>query len=401
MEVYVAGCTGQSALFDAWLRERPEASAGVRYTGVFIPGANRTDYAALHPEARMRSLFLAPEFRASFVAGRVEFMPQSYSAAWDWLSSQRFDLVLVQCAPRQQDHYSLGMACDFTPAVLAQAGCIAVHANPAMPSSAGPAIAAERVDYLADVELPLLRYDAGPVDAALRAVGARVAQLIPEGATLQFGLGRLQTAVLEALDQRGDLRVHSGMISDPLLAAHARGVFAPDGSDAPPITCGVALGSEDLYRFAASARHVAFAPVGHTHAQRTLSAIPRLHSINSVLEVDLYGQVNGEYLDGQLVSGAGGLSDFVRGARDAPEGRAILALGATARAGTRSRIVPRLTSPSVSLSRYDADLIVTEFGVADLADADLDRRAAALIAIAAPDHRQALQQAWQQGRSAL
>jgi acyl-CoA hydrolase len=187
------------------------------------------------------------------------------------------------------------------------------------------------------------------------------------------------------------------MISDPVLELIESGAIAEEGGapDRAPITTGLALGTQRLYEAVRSQPLICFAPVSHTHAIGTLGGIERLVAINSVLEVDLLGQANAEAINGRQVSAAGGLVDFIRGARLSPGGRAILALPSTARGGTVSRIVPRLEGGIVSVARGDIDLVVTEHGVADLRYRSLSGRAEALIAIAAPPLRPALQTAWE------
>ena len=137
-----------------------------------------------------------------------------------------------------------------------------------------------------------------------------------------------------------------------------------------------------------------FAPVPVTHGLATLAAIPRLCAINSAVEVDLLGQADAETVGGRAVSGVGGLGDFLRGAQASVGGLAVVALAASAQGGTVSRIVPRLSSGVVSAGRTEVGLVVTEHGVADLRRLDLDGRARALIAVAAPQHREGLERAW-------
>ena len=155
----------------------------------------------------------------------------------------------------------------------------------------------------------------------------------------------------------------------------------------------LALGTGALYE--AAPEHVHFREVGHTHDHGVLSAISGLTAINSALSVDLLGQVNGECLGGRQLSGVGGLPDFLRGARQAPGGRGIIALPACTPKG-ESRIVPMLPAGPVSLARVDADCIVSEHGIADLRHLDVHARARALIGIADPRHRDALEQAWRE-----
>jgi acyl-CoA hydrolase len=161
------------------------------------------------------------------------------------------------------------------------------------------------------------------------------------------------------------------------------------GQDA--VVAGVALGSQALY--AASQQCVSFREVGYTHQHAVLAGIPKLTAINSALSVDLLGQVNGEFLSGRQLSGVGGLPDFLQGARQSVGGQGIIALPASTPKG-ESRIVPMLPAGPVSVTRVDADCIVTEYGVAELRHLDVHARARALIAIAAPEHRESLERSW-------
>ena len=389
-EIYAPGCAGHSLLFQSWLEQAPERCAGLRFTGVHIPTVNRFDFAALHPRARQRSIFLSGDLRASWLAGRVDYLPLTYSGAWQWLSERAcFDVALVQVAPPDDDgQCSLGIACDFTPAVWRHATRVLAHVNPRMPRTHGPSIPWSRIDAVVEQEYSLLETPDPAPDPAMDAVAAQVANLVPDRATLQLGLGRLQSAVLGALRGRRGLRLHTGMVSDGLLGLIEDGALAaaPDA-----VVAGVALGTQALYR--AVAGQVRFREVGHTHDHDVLRSIPRLTAINSALSVDLLGQVNGEYLDGRQLSGVGGLPDFLRGARQAHEGRGIIALPAATPKG-ESRILPMLPSGPVSLSRIDADCIVSQHGVADLRHLDVHARAQAIIAIADPMHRESLQRAW-------
>src|SRR5690606_28993701 len=131
-EVYTAGCAGHSLLFEAWLQQAPERSAGVRFTGVHIPTVNRFDFASLHPGARQRTIFLSAELRDSWLAGRVDYLPMSYSATYQWLSqAAAFDVALVQVAPPDENgQCSLGVAADFPPAAWPRATRVLAHVNP-------------------------------------------------------------------------------------------------------------------------------------------------------------------------------------------------------------------------------------------------------------------------------
>ncbi len=408
--VYWPGCAGHSPLFERWLRDSPELAAGVWFCGMWIPGINRFDPTRLHADARASSFFMPPEFQHGWQRGATELLPLHYSEAVRWLGMPgRFDVALLHVAPPdEQGRCSLALAADFTPDVLAalhENATVLAHVNPLLPRTNGPSVAASRITAWVEAAVAPLTVEDGPPDADLDAVATQVAALVPDGATLQFGLGRLQAAVLARLAGHRRLRVHAGMVSDGLLALEAAGALAERSLSHPPVCAGVALGTPALYAAVADASLMRFAPVSFTHEQATLAALPRFTAINSALAVDLLGQVNCEVLSGRQVSGVGGLVDFLRGARASAGGLGIVA--ATAQVGgrdgmlARSRIVPLLPAGPVGVARQDVDTVVTEHGAAALRGLGADARAQALIAIAAPAQRESLQEAWHTLRRSL
>ncbi len=400
LNVYAPGLAGESGLMVDALRSQPEASAGVRYVGVWLPGINRVDYAGLHADARSTAFFIHPDLRASFDAGRIDFLPLSYFAVYAYLRDRApIDLALLHVSPPGEDgHCSVGVANDFTPAILPRARVKAAHVNPRMPRTRGAAtVAFDALDFVIEGAGPLLSDDPGS-DPDFDAIGRHIADVLPDGATLEVGVGRVQS-VLAAFTGKRNLALHTGAITTPVLRLVEAGAIAAR-DDA--VTTGVALGDDALYAFVADNPLVRFAPVGWTHDIGTLRAIERFVAINSVIEVDLLGQANAEMIGGRQVSSAGGITDFMRGARLSPGGFAIVALPSTARGGTVSRIVPDLADgAAVSVARGDMELVVTENGVADLRDKSVDERAAALIAVAAPQFRDALSASWRGRRSRM
>ena len=400
--VYWPGCAGASALFDAWFVARPQSAAGLNFCGVWIPGINTLDPGAWHPQARAETFFMTPELHGSWQRGAVDHRPWHYSAIARWMAEPgHFDVLLLQVAPPDaQGRCSLSIAADFAPIVLQalQAGAVVLaHVNPRLPSTAGPTVAVADITAWVEADMPLLTVAEGAPSAATQALAAQVADQVRNGDTLQFGLGRLQSAVQAALRSHRGLRLHSGMVSDGLLGLQQAGALAAVDGRGPPVTTGVALGSTALYAAMADAALVRFAPVSHTHDAGVLAAVPRLVSINAAFEVDLLGQVNAETLAGRQRSGSGGLVDFARGARASAHGRSLIAINATAGRGPGaqvSRIVPLLRAGPVSMARADVDTVVTEHGAAPLRHLGVDARAQALIGIAAPEHRDDLSRAW-------
>lgn len=400
LRVYAPGLAGESGFIVDALRSQPEASAGVRYIGVWLPGINRVDYAGLHPDARSTAFFVYPDLHASFAAGHLDFLPLSYFSVYAYLRDQAsVDLALLHLSPPGEDgRCSVGVANDFTPAILLKARVKVAHINPRMPRTRGAvSVAFDELDYVIEGTHPLLSDDPAN-DPDFDAIGRHIATILPDGATLEVGIGRVQS-IIAAFTGKRDLALHTGAITTPVLRLVESGALAARDH---AVTTGVALGDDTLYDFVADNPRVRFAPVGWTHDIGTLRGIERFVAINSVFEVDLLGQANAEMIGGRQVSSAGGITDFMRGARLSPGGIAIVALPSTARGGTVSRIVPRLDDGgAVSVARGDMELVVTEQGVADLRGKTIDERAHALIAVAAPRFRDELSATWRERRNRM
>lgn len=395
--LYVGGCSGDPVALADLLRAEPALAKGLTFLGVWIPGINRTDWAGLHPEARAESIFLPPDYRGSFDAGRTRFLPLPYTQAWPWLCETPVDGGVLMVSPPDGDgQVSLGVSPDFAPAILARTEVpVLAIINPHMPAPLQSVrVPLERFVMVAEDAQPLVEVLPTGLPPAFEAIASHIAGLIEEGDTLQFGLGNVQQAVLTALAGHRGLSIHSGMISDPV-----QGLM--DGDPDLPITTGIAVGTAAFYQRLAKAPNVRFRPVSETHMLDRLASIPRFTAINSLIEIDLFGQANAEFMGGKQISGLGGLVDFLRGARLSRSGKGITALVSTAQKGAISRIVPRLQETAVSISRTDLDIVVTEHGIARLKDRDIDARAEALIGIADPAHRARLAAEWSSMRSRM
>jgi 4-hydroxybutyrate CoA-transferase len=223
-----------------------------------------------------------------------------------------------------------------------------------------------------------------------RRIGNQVAALIPDGATIQFGLGAVPTAVIGALNARRDLGVHSGIVAAPLLDLMDSGVISgarKSRDRGVHVATGVLAADLPASRWGASLR---LGPVSETHSPTTLLGHDRLWAVNSAFEIDLTGQVNAEYAGAFRIASGGGQTDFMRAAHVSEDGGAILAFTSRTKRG-RSRI-RRSTEPHVrvTLSGNDVDFVVTEFGVAQLRDRSAHERRSALISVAHPDDRPSL-----------
>jgi acyl-CoA hydrolase len=379
----------------AVFRARPDLAAGLTFVGAPIPGINRNDWAAIHPDAAAEGIFVSGDWRASFEAGRYALRPLTWFQTFGWLATTPLDAaVFLVSPPDASGAVGLSVASDLGPAVLRRDGLMRLAIiDPRLPAVRGEAVPLEAFDLVAEAQAAPLDYDAGVLDPAFDRITRHIAEVTPDGASLQFGIGKAGVAALAGLRGRRGMKIHSGMVTDPLVELLDEGAVEA-------VVTGLAAGTDRLRARLGDPR-VRFAASDHTHNIAVLAGIPRLVAVNSALEVDLFGQANAEFQNGRQISGVGGLTDFLRGARLSPGGVPIIALQASAKGDTISRIVPRLPQTAVSVPRADVGVVITEHGVADLRGATLDGRAQALIAIASPAHRDSLSNAWDELRRGL
>lgn len=309
----------------------------------------------------------------------------------------RVDVVLIRVrATPEAGIYSLGVMADWVQDLVAMARVVVAEIDPRLPLTGGDALlAAERVTHFTEADAgEVLMPDPTPSDTD-RAIAARVAELIPNGATVQFGIGGLPTAVCAALAGHRNLGIHSGIITDAAVDLLEAGVVtnSEKGVDLGLTVTGGLFGSRRLLDHADGNAAIVLRSARYTHSHAVLSGLRRLHAVNSAVSVDLTGQVNSEVAAGRYVGAVGGQVDFMRGARASEGGRAILAFASTTADGKHSKIVPTLEGAPVSTARTDIDLVVTEQGVADLRGLDLEARSRALIAVAHPAFREHLERA--------
>ena len=224
-------------------------------------------------------------------------------------------------------------------------------------------------------------------------IGQHVAELVPDGATVQLGIGSIPAATALALAGHRDLGVHTEMFTDAVVDLVEQGVVtgARKERNRGKIVAAFVMGTRRLYDFVNDNPMVEMRSVDFTNDTHVIRSFRAMTAINSAIEVDLGGQVAADSIGSRIYSGVGGQMDFVRGAALAPDGRAIIALPSTAAGGSISRITPVLTpGAGVVTTRAHVRTVVTEWGVAELFGRSLRERAAALIAIAHPDHRDRL-----------
>jgi acyl-CoA hydrolase len=306
------------------------------------------------------------------------------------------DVAFVQVSPPDASgNHSFGLINDFVQAAVAKARVVIAEVNERVPFTLGDAaLPAARIDCAVHVSRMPVEVPPAKISETDLAIAKIVAGYIEDGAVLQVGIGATPDAILRLLHDRRDLGVHSGMIGDGLVDLVEAGVItnALKPIDAGVSITGALIGTRRLYEFVDRNPRIGMRSSSYTHSDATLSRLTRLVTINSAMEVDLTGQVNAEQSGDQYLGGTGGQVDYVRAGSRSRGGRSIIALPATAKGGKISRVTAALSGP-VTTARSEADVIVTEFGAAELKGRTLAERARRLVAIAHPDFREELDQA--------
>lgn len=340
------------------------------------------------------AFFIGANVREAVQAGRADFIPVFLSEIPELIRSGRVgvDVALIQVSPPDRHGFvSLGVAVDVVRAIVDTAKLVLAEVNPNMPRTHGDTLVpVSRIDRLVPVETPLLELCETPFGDVERSIGQHVARLVPDGATIQVGIGKIPNAVLAALGQHRDLGVHSEMISDGVMALTEAGVITGRHKQVLPgkIVTSFVMGTRALYAWVDDHPAVELRPSDFTNDPWVIARNDRMVSINSALAVDLTGQVASDTVMGKLFSGIGGQVDFVRGAARSREGKAVIALPSTAQQGEVSRIQPAFQDGTgVVTSRGDVRWVVTEYGAVELWGKSIRQRTESLIGIAHPDFR--------------
>jgi acyl-CoA hydrolase len=253
----------------------------------------------------------------------------------------------------------------------------------------------KQIDALVEVSEPIHQYPAGGISETEERIGRHVASLIEDGATLQMGIGNIPNAVLKNLGGHRRLGIHTEMFTDGILPLVEAGVITGEEKAIETnmiVTC-FAAGSQRLYDFIDDNPLVHFKEAAYTNDTAIIRQNPRVTAINSAIEIDLTGQICADTIGSRQYSGVGGQMDFIRGASLSEGGKPIIALSSVTTKGI-SKITPFLRhGAGVTTTRAHVHYVATEYGVVDLFGKNLKQRADALISIAHPDHREALQAA--------
>ncbi|PBN42798.1 acetyl-CoA hydrolase/transferase C-terminal domain-containing protein [Sphingobium sp. D43FB] len=372
-------------------RDIPGLSAFIAtsFSGLFTPAT--ADSFALSSMGAIGAL------RSMTKAGRLQVIPVHVSQVGPLITAGVIpcDVALIQVSPAdEQGNHSCGLISDYVRAAVDKARVVIAEINEAVPFTPGETIPASAIDVAIPVNRPPVEVAPAAIGPIDEAIARHCAAYIGDGAVIQTGVGAVPDAILRLLHDRKDLGVHSGMLGDGLVELVEAGVITNARKEVDPGVSinGALIGTKRLYDWAHRNPAIRMCATSYTHDAAILGRLSRLVTINSALEVDLTGQVNAEQSGAVYLGGTGGQVDFVRAGARSPGGRSIIALSASAKGGTLSKIVAQLSGP-VTTARTDVDVIVTEYGAAELKGQSLAERTRRLIAIAHPDFRDELDRA--------
>ena len=325
----------------------------------------------------------------------VWFVPTGFQQTPNVLTREiGVDTLLATVSPMDADgNFSLGTNTDYALAVSKVAKRVILEVNPHMPRVFGDCtIHVSQVTALVEHAAPLLEAGKAPQQPQDLVIGGIIAGLVENGSTLQMGIGALPDAVCAALHDHVDLGIHTEMLTPGLVELMRAGVVTNARKTLHPgkTVFTFSMGDRSTYDFLHENPAIEARPVDYVNDPAVIARNDRMISVNATLQIDLFGACCSEYLNGRQYTASGGQLDFVRGASASNGGKSIIACHSTAAKGTASRIVARLDGP-VTTTRNDVQYVVTEHGWANLRGMSVDQRARALIGLAAPQFRQALE----------
>ena len=305
------------------------------------------------------------------------------------------NVAMVQVSEPEDGYVSLGTSVDCSVAAIEAAEHVLAVINPRVPFAYGDLVPVERIEAFVWDDTPLFTIpfaNPSPIDIA---IGRNCAELVPDGACLQMGIGSLPNAIAAHLKDHKDLGLHSELFSDGVLALIKAGVITGSHKviDQGKAVAAFLLGSTELYDFVDHNPDVLMKDISYTNDPWVIARNPGVVSINFATEVDLTGQICADSIGTRMYSGTGGQLDFVKGARRSQGGKSVIALPSRTRTG-KNKISPVLTSGAgVITPRADAEWIVTEYGAVNLYGRSLQERSKLLTSIAHPDDREMLEKA--------
>jgi len=397
MRVYIhPGCAEPETLVEA-LMERAPFVRDVEIVHLLTLGTAPYVAPEMQGHFRHNAMFIGENVREAVNDGRADYTPVFLSEVESLFERgiMPLDVALVQVSPPDTHGYcSLGVGVDTTMTATRCARNVIAQVNDAMPRTYGDSfLHVSQISAFVESSRPLCELPKAEITDLHRAIARNIAALIDDGATLQLGIGGIPNAVLPFLTDRQDLGIHTELVSDNVIPLIEAGVITGRRKTLLPrkIVLGFVLGTRELFDFVDNNPIFEFRPNAFTNDPVQIARNDNMVAINAALQIDLTGQVCADSIGAAFYSGIGGQVDFLRGSSKSKGGKPIIALPATAKGGTISRIVPMLTpGAGVVTSRGLTNYVVTEFGTANLHGKSIRQRAEALIQISHPDFRNEL-----------
>ena len=388
-----------SSLIDALVRRGDELrDVEIMHLHTEVPAPYASPEYAGH--FRLNALFVGANVRNAVNAGDADYTPVFLSEIPSLIADGPLtvDVAIVQLSPPDRHGYCrLGTSIACARSAVDRARVVIAEFNPRVPRTMGnSAVHISRITAAVEVDRPLPVHEPPRISEIEKRIGENVASIIPNGATLQVGIGSIPAAVLHALSGHEDLGVHTEMFTDELIDLVESGVVTNRLKTRfqGRIVTSFASGTQRLFDFVNDNPLVEFHPSNIVNDPAEIRLQHLMVALNSAIEIDLTGQVCADSIGERIFSGIGGQMDFIQGAIRARDGRAIIALPSTAQGGATSRIVPRLKpGAGVVTTRGHVQCIVTEYGAVNLRGRSLRERADLLISVAHPDFRAELRQA--------
>ena len=341
------------------------------------------------------SLFLGRNMREAYKGGYTQYLPIFLSDIPKFVENTlKPDIVLVSISPSDRHGlHSLGAAVIAIKAAIKSSPLVIAQINSSLPRTFGDATVPENfIDYGIEQNEPIHEEGKHDISKDEMQIGENVAGLVPDGATLQAGIGAIPDAVMKCLDGHRDLGIHTEMFSDGMLDLTVSGAVTNMRKDLDigHAVATFAKGSKKLYSFLSDNPQILMKSVDYTNDTSNIRKQKNMISVNSAVAVDLTGQVCAESIGDLIISGVGGQMDFVRGSALSPGGKSIIALTARTKSGKQKIASSLLPGSGVTTTRNHVQWVVTEFGAVNLHGLDLGERARKLISIAHPDDRDRL-----------
>jgi len=395
--IYIGGGAGVPVELTRGLTSRAPELRNVELTHILTFADAPYCDPAYQDNFRVNALFIGHNVRQAVQAGRADFTPIFLNEIPGLFRDGYLpiDVALISLSPPDEHGFcSFGVEVGTTKPAAESAQVIVAEVNQKMPRTLGDSfIHLSRINHIVETDYPLPEAPQGGATEEHLRVGAFIAEMIPNGATLQMGIGSIPDAVLQNLGGHKDLGIHTELFSDGVIEMVERGVITCARKTFHPgkIVAGFLFGTQQLYNFIHNNPLIELHPTDYVNDPFNIAQNNAMVAINSALEVDLTGQVCADSIGPRLYSGAGGQVDFIRGAARSKGGLPIIALLSTAQKGTVSRIVPLLKhGAGVVTTRNDVHFVVTEYGVASLYAKSIRQRAQELIRIAHPNFREEL-----------